>query len=94
MGPEAVPGRRRESVEVEHGDQCPQQSGGPIIERIRVYPIEKFSPKVLDAGGLVLVGQRRQLSLIDEFVAKARSGAAPCTANLSYSNVPAGPILT
>jgi hypothetical protein len=65
-----------------------------MIERIRVYPIEKFSPKVLDVRGLVLVGQRRQLSLIYEFVVKARAGVRPCTANLSYSNVPAGPIRT
>jgi hypothetical protein len=89
-----VPGRRRESVEVEDCDQRPQQGRGPIIKRLNVYPVEDFSPEKVDVRGLVLVGQRRQLSLIYEFVAKARSGVAPCTANLSYSNVPAGPILT
>jgi hypothetical protein len=40
VGPEAVSSRRRGSVQVEDSDQSPQQSGGPVIEWLRIDPIE------------------------------------------------------
>lgn len=85
VGPEAVSDYRLDSVQIEDGDEGTQQSGGPVVERLRVQAIEQFTAEILDA--------RRRL-MISHVVNDARGGTwrvysqlAIFTFNWPYSNL-------
>ena len=48
-------GRRRDTVQVEDGDQGAQEGGGPVVEMLRIHAIEQFAAEMLDAGRLLMV---------------------------------------
>lgn len=97
VGPETVPGRGRDPVQVEDGNQGTQQRRRPVFPGLRVNAIEQLTAQVFDARGLLMVGAQ----LADSFRVTCwcfdvRAGAARMYSRLakfkSVSEAGGGPL--